>query len=398
IADRTKTRWGKFRPYLLWICVPFAVVGVLTFTVPDLGQTGKLIWAYATFISIMMLYTAINIPYTALLGVISPDSNERTSVSSIKFLFAFAAGIIVSATLLPLVKALGKGDDARGWQLSFVIYGIAAVCFFLIAFSGTRERVQPPKGQKSSIKQDIYELVTNKPWLILLATTITFILFVAIRSSVTAHYFKYVIGSREISLPFMEAKQYGFEALVSVFNTVGQLSSLIGVLVVSWFAKKVGKKKAFMMIFVIAILSTAAFYFLSADQIALIFLFQITGSLTGGPLSVLLWAMYADSADYAEWKRGRRATGLVFSASTMSQKFGWAFGAFVALKLMSSVGFSANQAQSPESLKGLILLFSLIPAGMGVIAFILVSLYPLSDVTVDKITSELKQRRSENGD
>ncbi|MBN1893542.1 MFS transporter, partial [bacterium] len=179
LADRTKTRWGHFRPFLLWLCVPFAVIGVFTFTVPNFGPTGKLIWAYITFNAMMMIYTAINIPYTALLGVISPDSNERTTVSSVKFLFAFAAGIIVSATLLPMVKAFGKGNEPKGWQMSFIIYGIAAILFFLIAFRGTRERVQPPKEQKSSVKKDLYELVTNKPWLILLATTITFILFVA---------------------------------------------------------------------------------------------------------------------------------------------------------------------------------------------------------------------------
>lgn len=396
IADRTNTRWGKFRPYLLWLCVPFAVVGVLTFTVPDLGTTGKLIWAYVTFILIMMLYTAINIPYTALLGVISPDSNERTTVSSVKFLFAFAAGIIVSATLLPMVKGFGKGNDAHGWQLSFVVYGIAAIAFFLIAFKSTRERVQPPKTQKSSIKKDLFELVTNGPWLILLATTITFILFVAVRSSVTAHYFKYVIGAQEVKLPFIDPKTYSFETLVSVFNTIGQLSSLLGVLMVSWFAKKVGKKRAFLIIFIVAIISTAAFYFLTARQLMLIYFFQVTGSLTGGPLSVLLWAMYADTADYAEWKRGRRATGLVFSASTMSQKFGWAFGAFVALNLMSQVGFVANQEQSAESLKGLILLFSLIPAGLGVLSGLIALTYPLNDTKVAEITTELKKRREEN--
>jgi GPH family glycoside/pentoside/hexuronide:cation symporter len=398
IADRTKTRWGKFRPYLLWLCVPFAIVGVFTCTVPNFGMPGKLIWAYVTFILIMMLYTAINIPYTALLGVISSNSNERTTVSSVKFLFAFGAGIIVSATLLPMVKALGKGNDAHGWQMSFVVYGIAAIAFFLIAFKGTRERVQPPKTQKSSIKRDIFELVTNGPWLILLATTITFILFVAVRGSVTAHYFKYVIGAQEVKLPFADAKTYSFETLVSAFNTIGQISSLIGVLLVSWFAKMVGKKKAFIIIFIVAIVSTAAVYFLSARQLALIYLFQITGSLTGGPLSVLLWAMYADTADYAEWKRGRRATGLVFSASTMSQKFGWALGAFVALNLMSQVGFAPNQEQSSESLKGLILLFSLIPAGMGVISTIIVLFYPLHDKKVAHITSELEQRRKASGE
>jgi GPH family glycoside/pentoside/hexuronide:cation symporter len=394
IADRTKTRWGHFRPYLLWICVPFAVVGVLTFTVPDFGPTGKLIWAYATFNAMMMLYTAINIPYTALLGVISPDSIERTTVSSVKFLFAFGAGIIVSATLLPMVKSLGGGNDAQGWQLSFVVYGIAAVIFFLIAFSGTRERVQPPKSQTSSVKQDIVELVTNGPWVILLVTTITFILFVAVRSSVTVHYFKYFIGSQTLTVPFLGTNTYDFNAITSAYNTIGQISAFIGVLLVSSFAKAIGKKRAFMIIFAIAILSTAANFFMNAERIAWLFFFQITCSMTGGPLSVLLWAMYADTADYGEWKRGRRATGLVFSASTMSQKFGWALGAFVALTLMAQVGFEPNQAQTSGSLNGLILLFSFIPAGFGVLAMIIAHFYPLSDKRVEQIGTELAARRA----
>ena len=398
IADRTKTRWGHFRPYLLWICVPFAVVGVLTFTVPDFGPDGKLIWAYVTFILIMMLYTAINIPYTALLGVISADSNERTSVSSFKFLFAFAAGIIVSATLLPMVKAFGGQNEAKGWQLSFVVYGIAAVIFFLIAFKGTKERVQPPKEQKSSVRKDLLELVTNKPWLILLATTITFILFVAVRGSVTVHYFKYFVGTQKLTLPFLGTDNYDFETLTSAFNTIGQVSSFVGVLLVSWFAKITGKKKAFIIIFTIAIVSTAAFYFLGPDQLGLIFLFQITGSITGGPLSVLIWAMYADTADYGEWKRGRRATGLVFSASTMSQKFGWAFGAFVALNLMSQVGFEPNQVQSVSSLNGLVALFSIIPAAFGLLATIIIFFYPLNDKRVDEIVAELQERRKASGE
>ena len=393
IADRTKTRWGKFRPYLLWMCVPFAIAGVLAFTTPDFSLTGKIIWAYATFILIMMLYTAINIPYTALMGVISPSSIERTSVSSIKFIFAFAAGIIVSATLLPMTQILGGGNEQKGWQLSFVIYGIFAIIFFLIAFRGTRERVLPPKNQKANIKKDIKELVTNKPWLILLATTITFILFVAIRSSVTVHYFKYVIGTQEINLPFIGTGTYDFVTLTSVYNTVGQISSLLGVLIVTIVAKKIGKKKTFLLYFIIAIFSTGILYVLTAKELGLIYFFQITGSLTGGPLSVLLWAMYADTADYAEWKKGRRATGLIFSASTMSQKFGWAFGAFVALNLMSQVGFQPNEAQNPGSLRGLLLLFSLIPAAMGIISVLISLAYPLNDKRVAVIESELEVRR-----
>lgn len=393
IADRTETRWGKFRPYLLWLCVPFAIVGVLTFTVPDFGLTGRIIWAYTTFILIMMLYTGINIPYTALLGVISADSKERTTVSSIKFIFAYAAGIIVSATLLPMTKGLGRGNDARGWQLTFVIYGLAAVIFFLIAFRGTKERVRPPKSQITSVGKDLKELVTNRPWLILLAATITFILFVAVRGSVTAHYFKYVIGEQELKLPFINNRVYSFETLVSAFNTIGQISSLLGVFIINWLARAIGKKKAFLITFAIAIFSTAMFYFLDAGQLGLIYFFQITGSITGGPLSVLLWAMYADTADYAEWKNSCRATGLVFSASTMSQKFGWAFGAFVALNLMSTLGFQPNQAQSSQSLNGLILLFSLIPAGFGVLSAIVLFFYPLNEKRVEEISFDLAERR-----
>jgi GPH family glycoside/pentoside/hexuronide:cation symporter len=398
IADRTNTRWGKFRPYLLWLCVPFAIAGVFAFSVPNFGMTGKLIYAYITFFAIMMLYTAINIPYTALLGVISGDSKERTTVSSVKFIFAFAAGMIVSATLLIMVKKLGGGNEAQGWQYSFMIYGVAAIVFFLIAFWGTKERVQPPKTQTSSVKKDIHELITNKPWLILLATTITFILFVAVRSSVTVHYFKYVIGTQELSIPFFGNGLFDYEEIVSAFNTIGQFSSLIGALLVSWFANIIGKKKAFIILFVIAILSTAAFYFLNAQQMTLIFFFQITGSMTGGPLSVLLWAMYADTADYAEWKCGRRATGLIFSASTMSQKIGWAIGAYLALILMAQVGYEANVAQSSESLKGLILLFSLIPAALGIVSILISLAYPLNEKKVDQIVNELKDRRKQNGE
>jgi len=395
IADRTNTRWGKFRPWLLWLAVPLAIAGVLVFTTPAFGPEGKIIWAYATFILVMMLYTAINIPYTALMGVISPHSHDRTDVSSIKFMFAFGAGIIVSATLLPMVKYFGSGNEQQGWQTSFVIYGIAAVIFFLITFRFTKERVAPPSDQKSSVRQDLYELLTNKPWLILLATTLTLVLFVAIRSSVTAHYFKYFIDEQTLRLPFLNAKTYSFEILVSAYNTVGQVSSLLGVLIVLWVSRLIGKKKTFILFFIVAIFSTGSVYFLSPDQLGLIFLLHVSGSVTSGPLSVLLWAMYADTADYGEWKRGRRTTGLIFSASTMSQKFGWAIGAFISLNLMAGVGFSPNIAQSPESLRGLLLLFTLIPAVIGVVALLIYLTYPLDEEKVKVMTAELEKRRQD---
>ena len=400
VADRTQTRWGKFRPYLLWLCVPFALMGVLTFTVPDYAASGRLVWAWVTYNALMLLYTGINIPYTAMLGVITPDANERTTLSSVKFVFAFSAGMIVSATLLPMSKILGGGNDARGWQLSFVVIGVAAVIFFLITFFNTRERVLPPPTQKTSVLQDLRDLVTNGPWLILLATTITFILFVAVRSSVTVHYFKYYVGTQTLTLPawlpkFGGTQEWHLEGLVSVFNTSGQLASLVGVILVPFFARMVGRKVAFVALFVVAIATTASFYFLQPDQLLLIFGINLLGSLTGGPLSALLWAMYADTADYAEWKKGRRATGLVFSASIFSQKQGWAIGAWVALALMHRVGFVANVEQTPGSLRGLVLLMSVIPAAIGILSVVLVLFYPLNEAKVTVIEADLKARRAQ---
>jgi GPH family glycoside/pentoside/hexuronide:cation symporter len=429
IGDRTTTRWGKYRPYLLWICLPLAVAGVMTFTVPGssiaanmesmfgglmqalfglmsaglhgigadtLGTaaetlksevSGKLIWAVLTYNALMILYTAINIPYTAMLGVLTPSPNERTALSSIKFIGAFTGGIIISFCLLPGVKWLGRGHEAGGWQAAFAVVGVAVVALFLTTFFNTRERVQPPPKQKTSVGRDLADLFTNVPWLVLLATTITFILYVAARGSVTVHYFKYYIGRQHAD----------FEDLVSWFNGTGQIASLLGVVLLPYLAGRTGKKAAFIILFVVAIASTGSFYFLRPDQLWLIFGLNIIGSLTGGPLSALIWAMYADAADYSEWKRGRRATGLVFSASIFSQKQGWAIGAAVALFLMSKVGFQANVAQTPESLKGLVALMSVIPAVLGVVSILLVLLYPLSEAKVAQISADLKIRRAADG-
>ena len=441
LGDRTKTRWGKYRPYLLWFCVPFAIAGVMTFTTPGttvaanlegmfgglmrsvLGflasvlphgmatmaetlkgeVTGKLIWAILTYNALMILYTAINIPYTAMLGVLTPNPKERTALSSIKFVGAFMGGIIISFCLLPGVKALSAGTtEAQGWQTTFIIIGVAVVALFLTTFLNTRERVQPPPAQKTSVGRDLLDLFTNWPWIVLLFTTLTFILYVAARGSVTVHYFKYFVGTQTITLPSWLPKiggtqQWQFEEIVSWFNGTGQIASLLGVILLPYVANRLGKKLAFIGIFAVAILSTASFYVLKPDQLGLIFVINLLGSITGGPLSALLWAMYADTADYAEWKKGRRATGLIFSASIFSQKQGWAIGAAVSLGLMSSVGFQANVAQTPESLHGLVSLMSLIPAGLGIVSMLLVLLYPLSDKKVTQISADLKARRAADG-
>ncbi|MDQ5977161.1 MAG: glycoside/pentoside/hexuronide:cation symporter, family [Verrucomicrobiota bacterium] len=398
LADRTESRFGKFRPYIIYGCVPFAIFGVLTFTTPDLSLTGKLIWAYLTYNGLMMLYTTVNIPYTAMLGVMTTTAAERTQLSSIKFIFAFAAGIVVSATCLPLVDNLGAGDAQRGWQLTFVVYGLVAIAFFLITGFFTKERIKPTPEKHPSVARDIRYVLANKAWVLLTATTLTWILFVGLRSSVSAHYFKYYIynGSPDTPLAFL-GYNFTLTGLLSAFNTVGQSASVAGVLMTSFLATRFAKRPLFITLFTISILCTGSYYFIPAGELGAIFSIEVLGSLVGAPLPVLLWAMYADTADYGEWKNGRRTTALVFSASLMSQKIGWALAAFFALQLMSFSGFQANIVPTIEVQNSIVQLMSIIPALLGVVSLVIFLFYPLTDQRVNEMNEELKARREKAG-
>jgi GPH family glycoside/pentoside/hexuronide:cation symporter len=407
-ADRTETRWGKFRPYLIWMALPLAISAVLTFTTPNFGPSGKIIYAYATLILFMACYAGINIPYSSLLGVLTADPTQRTSASSFKFAFAYISGMTVSATSLILAKHLGNGVDTSepgGWTKTIMIYGIVAIIFFVLTFLLTRERVKPQKTQQTTVKKDLTDLVTNKPWVLLLFATISMIMFVSSRIGVTNYYFKYYITNfsetshQTINYDFLWwSFTWGFEEVTTVFNTLGQGCAIIGALLVPLLTVKVGKKNAFLSLFVIAGVSTAAFYFLTPEHLTLIFLLQIVGSLTGGPLSVVIWAMYADAADYSEWKKGRRATGLVFSASAMSQKIGWAVGALFTGALLSAYGFIPDKTQSPEVNNLLILLMSIIPFAFGILSIVLILFYKLDEKTMKQIALDLETRRKESGE
>ena len=397
-ADRTESRWGKFRPFILFGCVPFAIFGVLTFTTPGFGPAGKLIWAYLTYNALMMLYTTVNIPYTALMGVMTNNPVERTRLSSIKFIFAFSAGMVISATLLPMVSALGGDKNPQlGWQLAFAVVGVVAIGFFLITVFGTKERIKPAPEANTSVKRDIKFLVTNNAWVLLLCTTLTWILFVALRSSVSAHYFKYYLynGSPETPLPFL-GRTFSLEVLLSSFNTLGQAASVAGVLMVSLIASRFPKKGLFIALFSAQILTTVAYLFLAPGQLGAIFTLEIVGSFLGAPLPVLMWAMYADTADYGEWKSGRRTTALVFSASTMSQKFGWALAAFIAFQLLQFVGFQANVIPSDAVKGSLVRLMSIYPAALGVLSIVIFCFYPLTEKRMAEINAELNARRAPN--
>ncbi len=398
IADRTSTRWGKFRPYILWCAVPLAISAVLAFSTPAFGGTAKIVYAYVTFVVFMFLYSAVNIPYTSLLGVISGDPIERTSASSFKFVGAYLGGFIVSATALPFAAHFGHGNAPKGWQATLAIYGVAAVILFFITFMMTRERIQPIAKEKTPIKDDLRDITHNVPWMVLFAATILFILFVCIRLSVTAHYFKYFIGEQEVSL-FGTTHKYGFEVLASAFNTVGQSMSLVGVLLVPWFAKWCGRKRALIILLVASLFSTGIFYVFKPNDLVPIFVFQAIGSLAGGPISALLWVLYADTADYSEWKTGRRATGLVFSASIMSNKIGWTVGTVIAGLILATTGFAPNVAQNIDVRNGLKSMMSVIPLAAGIITLIiLMFFYKLDEPLMAKVKAELDARRKEQED
>ncbi len=701
LADRTQTRWGKFRPWLLWMAVPFGVIGVLSFTTPSLSPADKILYAYATHLAMCIIYSAINVPYSALMGVITPHSIERTSLSSYRFVFAFVGGLIVAGLTIPLVEHLGRSDvkvvsasldgdlvtlrefgsgtaklivtaddghggksrasayvyvaspgydrpttaekiadirleqgfkthsialsgafhsgqnralaysvsvakpkvvsaeisqrdsranrgaaegrgpavlvlsekgpgtssvtvtaddgvtgtatqqftvhvcapgnrppvptarivkeilsegflhaeiplegwftspqpltyaataandsvvsagigegklilgekdcgsvrltvtaddgrggtaeqtvqvrvlrsqtagaglagwfrrigeathlcdkrsegtppsvahalkrldlpagfsshtvdiskvfedadgnalrysvsvvnEAKGFQLTMGLFAAMAVALFLTTFAGTRERVRPNVQQKTSLKQDVKDLLGNTPWIVLFFLGILTLIFVSIRNGAIVYYFKYSVGSGTLATWFLFS---------------GKLAIIASVMMTKWFARWFGKRNTYFASMAVGSLLTGAFYFVSADQIVLMFVLQILVMFAFGPTSPLVWAMYADTADYSEWRTGRRATGLVFSAASFSQKLGWAIGGAFLGWLLAGFGFQPNVEQTPQALMGIRLTFSLIPAGIALAAALGMLLYRLDEPAMQRIEAELAQRK-----
>jgi glycoside/pentoside/hexuronide:cation symporter, GPH family len=392
VADRTITRWGKFRPYLLWLAVPFGIMGVLTFTAPDLSASGKLIYAYITYNLMMMVYTAINVPYSALMGVITPNSLERTELSSFRFVAAFTGGLIVQAATLSLVKYFGGGNEALGWQWAMACISGLAVVLFLVTFMTTKERVLPPKDQKSDFRQDLKDLITNKPWLLIGGATVFQLVFIVMRNSSVLYYFKYYVKDQHLAL-FGNVIDLSFEVFSSSFLLTGTVVTILGAILTKWLTKKLDKKNTYAGFLALSAISCAFFYVLEPQNVILIYLFNLVFSFSLGPVSVLQWAMYTDTADYGEWKQGRRATGLLMAASLFALKLGLTLGGAIVGWLLAYYGFVANQAQTAETLKGITLLMSLYPAIFGIIGGALMLLYPLSNKMMSQIEEDLASRR-----
>ena len=351
IADRTETRWGKFRPYLLWFAVPYGLAAFLMFTAPDFSPSGKVVYAFITYTMMMVIYTAIMIPYNSLIGVISPYQEERTSISSFKFVFAYAAGITVQILIIPMVEKLGAGNPVKGYQYTMLIFGIICVIFFLVSFFFAKEQVKPDPAIKTSIKKDLKDLSKNGPWIILFAVSLVSLTYIAIRSGVIVYYFKYYLGNEKGSGWFM---------------ATGTLAVLAGVLPTKWLTTKLGKRNLYVIVMLIIAISLAGFM-VAGKNMVLLYTCQIIFSLASGPTMPLLWSMLADAADFSEWKNKRRATGLVYSATTLGQKMGLAIGGAITMGILSLFGYVANVAQTETSILGIRLLMSIIPAAIALL-------------------------------
>ena len=397
IADRTESRWGKFRPYLLCLAVPFGVFAILTFYTPEMDDTGKIVYAFITYSLMMMVYSAINVPYASLLGVMSPNPQDRNVLSTFRMMFAYIGSFLALLLFMPLVNAFTGGDTAQevqqhGWLMAVVVFAVACSVLFLLCFAFTRERVKPVKVEKTPLKTDIRDLLSNRPWWILLGAGIASLVFNSIRDGATVYYFKYFVDEAAFGdvtiggVPFV---------LSGLYLAVGQASNIIGVVAAAPVANIIGKRQTFMWAMIVATVLSILFYFLDRNQLEMIFLLQILISICAGSVFPLLWSMYADCADYSELTTGNRATGLIFSSSSMSQKFGWAIGTAITGWLLAAFGFQANAVQNADTIQGIRMFLSLLPAVGTALSVIFIFFYPLTERKMQEVTNELEKLRKQ---
>jgi len=379
VADRTNTRWGKFRPWVLWTAVPFGVVAFLAFTTPNLSPSGKLMYAYVTYILLMTVYSANNLPYSALSGVMTGDAIERTSLSSYRMLFAMLAQFVVQALALPMVVRFGHGDQALGYRVTIGIFSALAVVFFVITFATTRERVKPDPKQKSSIRQDFRELTSNGPWKAMFALTVVLFITLALRGGVMVYFFKYYVQR---------------EDLFSWFNGIGTSATIVGLLLSKPIAERIGKKPLFLYGLIGTVIFTAAFILLPASNVSLIITMGALQQFAYGFTIPLLWAMMADVADFSEWKNHRRATAVIFSAIIFGLKAGLGFGGALGGKLLDRYGYVANVAQSEHALLGIRLTASIYPAIGFALCAVCLLFYRIDKTTELEMSAELTERRT----
>lgn len=396
VSDRTETKWGKFRPFLLYLALPFGIIGVLTFTTPDMGDTGKLVYAYVTYSLMMVIYSAINVPYASLLGVMSPDPKDRNVLSTYRMTFAYIGSFLALFFFTKLIEGFGGVASApietqqTAWMSTVMVIAIVCVLLFLGCFYFTKERIRPIKEAKTSVKDDLKDLLKNRPWWILLGAGIAALVFNSIRDGATVYYFKYFVCEDQVGQVGILGTSFALSAL---YLGVGQLCNIIGVVAAAPVSNIIGKKNTYLGAMAIATVLSIIFYWFEADQLGLIFVFQALISICAGAIFPLLWSMYADCADYSELTTGNRATGLIFSSSSMSQKFGWAIGSALTGWLLAFFGFEANKVQSAETIDGIKMFLSILPAVGTILSVIFIAFYPLSETKVAENAAILEDMR-----
>ena len=378
VADHTNTRWGKFRPWVLWTAVPFGIMGFLAFVTPNFAPGGRLVYAYVTYIVLMMVYSANNLPYSALSGVMTGDLAERTSLSSYRFVFAMLATMTVQGLALPMVKYFGRGDSAQGYQWTMGIFSALAIVLFLITFASTRERIQPAPDQKGSIRQHCGDLLENGPWMAMFALTLILFITLSMRGSVVLYYFKYYLGR---------------EDLFSWFNVLGTSATILGIFFSKPLAVRFGKRNVFIGGLLGTVVFTAVFAVLPPSAVALIIGAEMLRQFLYGFSIPLLWAMMADVADYSEWKNRRRATGMVFAAIVFALKAGLGFGGAITGYILAGFGYVPNAAQTATALAGIRYTMSLFPAVTFGLCIVCLCLYRINKEQEIQITEELAKRR-----
>lgn len=409
LADRTNTRWGKFRPWILWTALPFGVLGYLAFRTPELSASGKLLYAYITYFLLLTIYSANNNPYSALSGVITGNMKERTSLSSFRFVVVTLATIAIQGFTLPMVNHFGQGSSSRGYQITMGIFCALAVIFFLITFFTTKERISPPPQQKSNLKQDLSDLVHNRQWVIMFIVFLFMFIFLSMRNSILLYYFRYYLDPESMrgflvnidkvllgllnGLGMTGAGASYADNAFSVINIISQLTAILGIALSNALAKKYGKRNVFRTWLAIAAVVAALFFVVPPSAIMLTFLLSVLFNFSWGVTMPLPWAMMADVADYTEWKNNRRATGITFAAIVVGLKVGLAIGGALAGWLLKGYGYVANVGQSPSAIKGIRLTVSIYPAMAIVVCVIVLFIYSISKKTEEQMQDELAARR-----
>jgi Na+/melibiose symporter-like transporter len=411
IGDRTETRWGKFRPWILWTAVPFGIIGFLAFTTPDFSHSGKIIYAYITYLLLMTVYSANNVPYAALSGVITGDMKERNSISSVRFIFVTLATIAIQGFALPMVNHFGHGSSAKGYQITMGIFCVLAVIFFLITFFTTKERIKPDPKQKTPLKQDISDLLKNRPWLIMFFIFVMMFIFLGIRNSILLYFFKYYLDESSM-LSLLEVINKGLFGLIdklgmigpnadiagntfSIINIISQLVCIIGLTASRPLANKFGKRDVFRAGLIFVILLAASFIFISPKAIFLTLILQLLFQFIWGIAAMSLpWAMMADVADFSEWKNNRRATGIVFAGIIIGLKVGLAIGGALAGSLLNAYGYVANVPQTSHAQFGIRMITCIYPAVFLAIGIIFLFFYKINKSSETQMQNELAERRN----